>query len=329
MNGIVDKFKNNLKLKHLLVVVFIESMNLLSIPLFSQDIGVYHPSVPTPTLSSVSYGMHERQILDFWKAKSNIPTPLVFVIHGGGWKVGSKERVHKFVNVQKLLDAGISVVAINYRLISQVKDSGIMPPVKIPMYDAAQALQYVRSKAWEWNIDKDRIGAAGGSAGACTSLWLAFHDDLADPDAENPILHESTRLVCAAVMQPQTSLDPKQMKAWIPNISYGSHAFDKANFEEFIAERESILPWIAEYSPYGHVSKDDPPTYLSYYAPPAIGEAQADPVHSANFGAKLKERCEGAGISCEVYFPGALGVKYNTTTDFLIENLRLLESNTK
>ena len=33
----------------------------------------------------------------------------------------------------------------------------------------------------DWNIDKERIGASGGSAGACSSLWHAFHDDLADP----------------------------------------------------------------------------------------------------------------------------------------------------
>ena len=38
----------------------------------------------------------------------------------------------------------------------------------------------MRSKAGEWNIDKKRIGATGGSAGGCSSLWLAFHDDMAD-----------------------------------------------------------------------------------------------------------------------------------------------------
>lgn len=51
---------------------------------------------------------------------------------------------------------------------------GVKPPVKVPLHDAARALQFVRSKAAEWNIDKQRIGAAGGSAGACSSLWLAM-----------------------------------------------------------------------------------------------------------------------------------------------------------
>ncbi len=121
------------------------------------------------------------------------------------------------------LEAGISVAAVNYRYISQAQD--VSPPVKAPLHDAARALQFVRSKAGEWNIDKTRIGANGGSAGACSSLWLAFHDDLADAKSDDPIARESTRLWCAAVDGAQTTLDPQQMKDWTPNSGYGGHAF--------------------------------------------------------------------------------------------------------
>ena len=145
----------------------------------------YDQSVPKPTLTGIKYGDHNRNVIDFWKAKADAPTPLVFVIHGGGWVGGSKERVDRFADVQKLLDAGISVAAINYRYIRQAGD--LSPPVKAPLYDAARALQFVRKQSAAWNIDKQRIGAAGGSAGACSSLWLAFHDDLADPDSDDPI----------------------------------------------------------------------------------------------------------------------------------------------
>jgi hypothetical protein len=48
------------------------------------------------------------------------------------------------------------------------------------------------------------------------------------------------------------------MKEWTPNSTYGGHAFGKSNFEQFLSERESILPWIAEYSPYALVTEDDP-----------------------------------------------------------------------
>ena len=280
----------------------------------------YAGSIPKPTFSEVSYGTHERHVLDFWKADSDKPTPLVFVIHGGGWKGGSKERLNRFVDAPALLKAGISVVAINYRYIN--KSNGLEPPVKAPLYDAARALQFVRSKATKWNIDKTRIAAAGGSAGACTSLWLLYHDDLADPKSDDPIARESTRLYCAAVNNAQTTADPKQMKEWTPNSKYGGHAFGLNSFEQFLAERENILPWIEEYSPYLLASSDDPPVYLHYKGPPpAIGKPQKDPTHTANFGLKLQERCKELGLSCELVYTGAKKVKHKDTTAYLIASL--------
>ncbi len=293
-----------------------------AISTLAQDAPAYHPMVPEPTFSTIGYGEHERNVLDFWKAESNEPTPLVFVIHGGGWKGGEKERIHRFVDVQQLLDAEISVVAINYRLMKHANEEGVTPPVMAPMYDAARALQFVRNKAETWNIDKERIGAAGGSAGACTSLWLAYHDDLADPDSKDPVARESTRLWCAAVVGPQTTLDPRQMREWTPNSRYGGHAFGIDSFEQFFAERDSILPWILEYSPYALVSADDPPVYLYYTAPPALGEVQKDPTHSANFGLKLQERCESAGVGCVLQYPNATNVQYGTATEYLITTLK-------
>lgn len=282
----------------------------------------YDAAVPKPTIAGVRYGDHERHVLDVWQAKSDHPTPLVFVIHGGGWHGGTKERVQRFADVQKLLDAGISVAALNYRYIRQAVELGVVPPVKAPLHDAARALQFVRSKAKEWNIDKQRIGAAGGSAGACSSLWLAFHDDLADPKSDDAVARESTRLWCAAVIGAQTTLDPKQMKDWTPNSRYGGHAFGRPNFAKFLAEREEILPWIAEYSPYALVSKDDPPVYLIYSVRPALGETQKDPTHTSNFGVKLQEHCVATSVNCQLVYPGAPEVKHASPTDYLIETLK-------
>jgi acetyl esterase/lipase len=277
-----------------------------------------------PTLADVSYGPHERNVLDFYKASSDKPTPLLFFIHGGGWMGGDKNGI----NPKPYLDAGISVVSVNYRYISQAQD--VSPPVKAPLHDAARALQFVRSKAAEWNIDKQRIGASGGSAGACSSLWLAFHDDLADAKSEDPIARESTRLWCAAVNGAQTTLDPQQMKDWTPNSSYGGHAFafkpdpakKTSQFAEFLAGRDNILPWIAEYSPYALVTSDDPPIYLHYGAPPALGQEQKDPTHTANFGVKLQEHCQEKGVPCELYYPGAADARHKSETAYLIESLK-------
>lgn len=268
-------------------------------------------------MANVRYGPHERNVLDFYKAASAKPTPLLFFIHGGGWVTGDKAKV---TAIDAYLKAGISVVSTNYRYTSQAGD--VKPPVKAPLHDAARALQFVRSKAAEWNIDKTRIAAAGGSAGACTSLWLSFHDDLAEPQSSDPIARESTRLWCAGVYVPQTTLDPQQMKEWMPNSTYGGHAFGLSPFAKFLAERESIKDWIAEYSPYALVTPDDSPVYLFYGAPPAMGQETKDPTHSANFGVKLEERMKVIGVPCELVYPGAPNVKHKQVQDYIIEKLK-------
>lgn len=280
----------------------------------------YDKNVPKPTHSGARYGPHERNVLDFWQAKADRPTPLVLVIHGGGWMGGSKERLSRFVDPQALLDSGISIAAINYRLMKHAE--GEVPPVKAPMQDSARALQFLRSKAGDWNIDPARIGAAGGSAGACTSLWLAYHDDLADPHGTDPVARESTRLMCAALMGPQTTLDPMQMKEWTPNSSYGGHAFGKKDFKQFLAGRDGMMEWIKEYSPYALASADDPPVCLFFNQPPAMGREQKDPTHSANFGVGLQKRCRDLGIDCTVVYPGAPDAEFATPTQYLIAMLK-------
>jgi len=286
---------------------------------------------PMPTLANVAYGKHPREVLDFWKAPSDKPTPLVFYIHGGGWVKGAKEDIGKR-DFKKYLAAGIAVVSINYRYTTQAQEAGVKPPVEWPMSDAARALQFVRSKATEWNIDKRRIAASGESAGACSSLWLAFHDDMAEVKSSDPIARESTRLWCAAVRIAQTSLDPQQMKEWTPNSDYGGHAFGfmdphdlktrDTRFAEFLQHREELLPWIRQYSPIEHASSDDPPIYLQYDSAPSLGHPQKDAKHTANFGVKLQEKLKSLGVECELVYPGALNVKHSSMEAFLIETLK-------
>ena len=287
------------------------------------------PPPPQPTLTNVPYGTHPRQVLDFWKAESKTPTPLVVYIHGGGWWGGTKEY-QDVVDVQKLLDHGISVAAINYRLIPQAVAAGVQPPVQWPIADAARAVQFLRSKASEWNIDKTRVGATGTSAGACSSLWLAFHDDLAQPNSPDPIARESTRLSCAGAYGPQTSLDPKQLREWMPNARYGGHAFgfqrggrDK-DFPRFYEHREDVLPWIQQYSPYEHVGPGDPPVYLYFPtqdSPVAAGTVQNDPTHSAVMGLMLQKKLDQHHIVSYLFYPGH-EAKYKDCTEFLIATLK-------
>src|SRR6185369_8985296 len=179
------------------------------------------PARPNPDVADYAYAKdHERQKFDFWKAKSDKPTPVVLLIHGGGWMNGDKTGYGASM-IDPFLKEGISVAAVNYRFILQAMEQKVEPPVKACLLDAARALQTIRSKANEWNVDPKRVGATGGSAGACTSLWLSLHNDIADPTSSDPVARESSRLTCAAVSGAQTSLDPNELREWIPNSIYG------------------------------------------------------------------------------------------------------------
>jgi acetyl esterase/lipase len=278
------------------------------------------PDVP-PTFAKVAYGKHVRQVLDFYQAKSETPTPVVLFIHGGGWRGGDKNSIGK---VKPYLDAGISVAAINYRYVQNGVEDKVVPPVKAPLEDAAQALQFIRSKSAEWNLDKKKIGATGGSAGACSSLWLAFHDDMADPKSSDPIARESTRLYCAAVNGAQVSLDPKELREWLPNYIYGAHAFGLKDFDELHEKRETVLPWIKEYSPIEHASKDDPPIALFYGGSKdaKVGAVHDDPTHSPVMGMKLAEKLKSIGVDVVLSYTGHPDPRYPNVQAYLIERLK-------
>jgi len=263
------------------------------------------------SFTDLPYNKHFRQTMDVWLAKSEKPAPLVFYIHGGGWAAQDKTDIHQHLDVKAFLDAGISVASINYRLLQDANAAKISPPLQWPLNDSKRALQFIRSKAEEWNIDKDRIGASGVSAGGCASLWLALHDDMADAKSANPVDHESTRLFCAAVKAPQTSLDPKQLVEWIPNSEYGGRAFGFSestrpkSFAPFLAARESVLSDIQQYSPIAHASKDDPLVFMEFPRqdkPPVSGQSETDPTHSAVSGLMLQKTLDSVGVKSEMRY---------------------------
>ncbi len=296
---------------------------------------------PLPTLSAFAYGSHPRQVLDFWKADSSAPSPVLLYIHGGGW-VGGERTVPPQL-LKPMLERGVSVVSISYRLLADAQQQGVEPLVKAPLEDAARALQFVRSKAGEWHLDQQRVIASGLSAGACSSLWLAFHTDMADPQSADPVARQSTRLLAAAVRAAQTTLDPVLMREWIPNIGYGPHAFGLIqgrkgmpaslqphefvyDFPAYLKQRDRLLPLIEQYSPYSHVSAGDPPVYLSYRDTPAPRQPQKDATHSANFGVLLKERCDALKVPCQLSYPGAPSLDHPSMEAFILATFGLTEA---
>jgi hypothetical protein len=115
------------------------------------------------------------------------------------------------------------------------------------------------------------------------------------------------------------------MKAWIPNILYGGHAFGFGNFGKFLAGRENILPWIAEYSPYELITAGDPPIFLQYGDVPALGQEQKSGPHGSNFGVEFAEKCRRLGVECEFVYPGAIDVKYKSLMTFLNAHVKPVE----
>ena len=289
------------------------------------------PAGPKPTIANLPYGTHERQVVDFYKAESDKPTPLVFYIHGGGWMGGDKSKVS---GVKDYLAAGISVASINYRYVSQAMAAGVEPPVKWSLEDAARALQFVRSKADEWNIDSKRIGATGGSAGGASTCWLCTHDDMADPNSSDPVARESTRLMCGAPSGAQTCFDPHLLREWLPNMSYGGHAFGfrkegqtrEQEFQAFYDGRDKVMPWVEEYSAYHLVTPDDSPIFLQYGGDPKMlpekGQSPKDPTHSAVLGLLLQTKLNEAGVENYVVYPGGPEAPWKSASAFLIDRLK-------
>lgn len=254
-------------------------------------------ATPSPNFADVSYGPHERHKLDLWQAKSDKPAPLVIFIHGGGWAGGDKRDVLPKLR-DFLLARGISVASINYRY----STTAILPA---PVHDAARAVQFLRSKSSEWNLNPQHFGAYGVSAGGCTTLWLAFHDDLADSKSGDVISRQSTRLQAAVGIAPQTSLEPAIVREWMGDQVLAHAMIGRAvgmkKGESLLKPKPEWLPLLREFSPINHVSKDDPPVLLAFTnRDPLPATSAGSAIHHALFGIKLKEVADRAGASCIV-----------------------------
>jgi acetyl esterase len=244
----------------------------------------------------VSYGPHRRNVLDFWQATGDGPRPVLVSIHGGGFRGGNKSVVG--FPLGAVLDEGISVAAITYRL-----SGDAIAPAQFD--DCARAVQFLRSKADEWNIDPERFAACGGSAGAGLSLWLGFHDDLAKPDSRDPIERQSTRLKCAVVFNGQTSYDPRFIRDLFPGSDTYKHRALEQLFDVDLDRLDELPP--QKYKLFEHVSsithltQDDVPVMLVYSRPAdAPVTDQNVGIHHAKFGLVLKEKMDGLGIPCVV-----------------------------
>jgi hypothetical protein len=118
---------------------------------------------------NVSYGPHERNVMDIYWDTDYKDAPIVFTIHGGGFKNGSKAYCN--ADMQKLFrDKKCVVVSPNYRL----KKEGTPVTIKDCAIDCAMAVAYMQANAKKYRGDPTRIVATGGSAGGYLSAAIAY-----------------------------------------------------------------------------------------------------------------------------------------------------------
>ena len=246
----------------------------------------------------LAYGPHDAQRLDLYPAPDASPAhpaPALVYFHGGGFRSGDKGTLSTRL-IDTLNKAGVSVASVNYRFFTDA-------PLPAAMRDGARAMQFLRAHAADYSLDPERVAVMGSSAGAGIALWIAYHDDLADPRSDDPVRRESTRVRTAYVKGAQVSYDP----AFWEQLGLGKVLAGYALPELFgTSDPDELARRIAEASPITHVSAGDPPVRCDYSASMAITDETpgTDLLHHPAHGVALREACEAAGVACAVYYPG-------------------------
>jgi acetyl esterase/lipase len=129
--------------------------------------------------------------LIFTKAKSERPTAAIVILPGGGYQTHAMDHEgYQFADWFESL--GISSAICTYRHRGKGnRGEGYGHPY--PMLDAQRAIQTLRARSQEWNIDPNRIGVIGFSAGGHLCSTVSTHFAETDPDSPDPIARVSSR----------------------------------------------------------------------------------------------------------------------------------------
>jgi acetyl esterase/lipase len=150
------------------------------------------PAVPDSVVADrdVEYSaVGGRQTMDIVrpKAASGTPRPAVVLIHGGGFRAGTKESYIPLA--VKLAEHGYIAATITYRL---------APRNQFPaaLQDSKAAVRFLRANAAKYGIDADHIGALGGSAGGHLVLMLGLTAGVEEFEGSGPNRQFSSRVQC-------------------------------------------------------------------------------------------------------------------------------------
>lgn len=221
----------------------------------------------------------EAQKLDVYLAKSDRPVPAMIYIHGGGWRAGSKNSVPAWL--MNATRAGeLSVVSVEYRFTD-------VAPHPAQVNDCVRAIQFIRQNAAAWNIDPQRLGVTGGSAGGHLTLWVALHDDAADANSDDPIKKQSSRVACAVSFAGPTDW------SLLSEINHKHPAYRQLlGYEPGTPAEEMDGKKKMDVSPISFVSKDDPPVMQVH--------GDKDDIVPLKHAQQMHDRLNSSGVKSEL-----------------------------
>ena len=176
------------------------------------------------------------QTMDVYFPDSGELWPVLVYVHGGAWMHGDKAEAGMFA---RLMNAqGYLVVSVNYRL---------YPPAQFPamIQDVKCAIRSLRANAAQYNLDPNRIGAVGVSAGGHLVALLGTTDQSAGWDV-GEYLDQSSRVQAVIAMAGVMDLSRN-----FPNADI--EAMKRVGFGEYN---------VVEASPISHITPDTAPFLL-------------------------------------------------------------------
>lgn len=195
-------------------------------------------------------------------AAANGPVPLVIFIHGGGWRSGSRLPI-PFPRVTGLCSRGYAVASLDYRLTTVA-----LWPAQIQ--DVKGAVRWLRAHAATYNLDPDRFGAWGESAGGHLAAMLGVTGDLRQVTVGNAVVDlegstggntgYSSRV--QAVVDWYGATDSLQMHYYPASTNHDSASSDESRLIGAAIQNNPEM--IATTNPVTYVSRDDAPTLVMH-----------------------------------------------------------------
>ena len=275
---------------------------------------------------AISYGPYDENLFDIYLPASDEPTPLLIYIHGGGFTGGSRDTSGDEDFVLPYLAEGVAFATIDYRLLQSPDPDGVIKS----LLDSTRCLQFIRYHAAQLNIDPSNIILMGGSAGAGTALWIGFNDEMADPNSEDPVLRESTRVTALIAIATQATYDIGKWKT----VVFEEYNLDLLELADALGLAQALLdfygitdvddfesPDILEYRALVDMldlmDVEDPPFYVDNFLEPAAAPLTVDlAFHHANHALVLADQADEIGLENVAYMK-ALGIEDPSGEDSL------------